>query len=100
MALGSFGKDLNEKRNICFIWMMREYGVVESWTRRTIPVGFVKFESVFRCTSNGELLIETDDSWVVSFDPDSLKVNNLGLKSHRCLGYTSDFMESLVLLGR
>ena len=73
-------REIYEKRNICFIWMMREYGVVESWTRRTIPVGFVKFESVFRCTSNGELLIETDDSWVVSFDPDSLKVNNLGLK--------------------
>lgn len=47
-----------------------------------------------------QIELETDNSWVDSFDPDSLKVNNLGLKSHRCLGFTSDFMESLVLLGR
>ena len=95
LALVCYGKDLNEESDKCCIWVMREYGVVESWTRSTIPVNFGR---VFGSTTSDELLIETRDRWLVSLDPDSLNVNSLGIRSPRCLRYTTDFMESLVLV--
>jgi hypothetical protein len=94
LALVVFGKGLDEESDICHIWVMREYGVVESWTRRMYRWNFWRF---YGCTDNGELLIEKD-SGLVSFDPDSLNENSLGIRSPRWLRYTTDFMESLVLV--
>uniref|UniRef100_A0A2N9FES2 F-box associated beta-propeller type 1 domain-containing protein n=1 Tax=Fagus sylvatica TaxID=28930 RepID=A0A2N9FES2_FAGSY len=67
-----FGVDLVS--DICYIWVMREYGVVESWTKisRTL----------------------------VSYDPVSLNENNLGIQSPRWVSYTADLMENLVLLNQ
>uniref|UniRef100_A0A2N9G838 F-box associated beta-propeller type 1 domain-containing protein n=1 Tax=Fagus sylvatica TaxID=28930 RepID=A0A2N9G838_FAGSY len=76
LALVCFGKDLNEESDICCIWVMREYGVVESWTRSTVPVNNVR--RFFGSTDSDELLIETQDRQLVSFDPDSLNANSLG----------------------
>ena len=92
LALVCFGKE----SDICCIWVMREYGVVESWTRSTIPVN--NFRRVFGSTNSDELLIETQDEQLASFDPNSLNVNSLGIESPRLLLYTTDFMESLVLV--
>ena len=75
LALVAFGTDLDEE-DLCIIWVMREYGVVESWTLYTVPVDYV--EMFYGFTDNGELLIEVK-SGIVSFDPDSLNENNLGI---------------------
>jgi F-box interacting protein len=96
LALVCFGKDLNEESDICYIWVMREYGVVESWTRSTVPVN--NFRRFFDSTNSDELLIETQDRQLVSFDPDSLNANSLGIRSPKWLFYTTDLTESLVLV--
>ena len=72
--------------DVCLIWVMREYGVVESWTQR--------IELVYL----GERFYGCTDSGLVSLDPDSLNEKNLGIRRPRSLRYTTDFMENLVLV--
>jgi hypothetical protein len=75
---------------------MREYGVIDSWTKISVPIDF--FQELFGCTDSGELLIDTTDRGLVSYDPESLNENYLGIQSSPWLSYTAGLMESLVLL--
>uniref|UniRef100_A0A2N9I0I6 F-box associated domain-containing protein n=1 Tax=Fagus sylvatica TaxID=28930 RepID=A0A2N9I0I6_FAGSY len=96
LALIVLGEYLGGGRDICHIWVMREYGVVESWTKESVLVdGFEKF---FCCTGSGELLIHTFQRGFVSYDPESLNWNKLLILRPPWLSYTADLMESLVLL--
>ena len=95
-------------RNSCFIWVMREYGVHESWSK----LFFVKFENVdylyfFGCTSRGELLVIKDGVYpesnaerrrtvIVSLDLETLHEKDLGFQIAPHIA--NSFMESLVLL--
>jgi F-box interacting protein len=83
---------------ICYLWVMREYGVVESWTKISLPLDSVK--NFFGWTDSGELLVDIKDRGLVSYDPVSLNENNLGIQSLRWVSYTADLMENLVLLNQ
>ena len=102
LALIVFGEDIDEGIDICVIWVMREYGVVESWTKISVPVCWV--DRFFGCTNNDELLIETIGKFLLSFDPVSLNNYPLGIPNSISEGqvswmnHTANFMESLVLL--
>ena len=87
----------------CFIWVMGEYGVHESWSK----LYFVQFENVvsvhfFGCTSRGELLVikRRNPEWrwsiVVLLDLETLHEKDLGFQKVPDIATT--FMESLVLL--
>jgi hypothetical protein len=39
LALVVSGQDQDEGK--CFIWVMREYGVVESWVKQIVPLQFI-----------------------------------------------------------
>uniref|UniRef100_A0A2N9FDL9 Uncharacterized protein n=1 Tax=Fagus sylvatica TaxID=28930 RepID=A0A2N9FDL9_FAGSY len=56
------------------------------------------FDRFFCCTDSGELLIHTFERGVVSYDPESLNWNKLGILRPLWLSYTADLMENLVLL--
>ena len=77
---------------------MREYGVVESWTEKTVPLENVR--QFFGCTGSGELVITKSivPVQLFSFDPKSLDKNNLGIQDPMPEAYTANFIESLVLL--
>jgi F-box interacting protein len=96
LAFFVFGKNPDGDREICYIWVMREYGVVESWTKIIVPVELVM--SFFGCNDSGELLIDTYDRGLLSYDAESLDENKLGIQSPDWLSYTADPMQSLVLL--
>ena len=90
----------------CFIWVMGEYGVHESWSK----LFFVQFENVlsvrfFGCPSRGELLVikelnpesNTERRFtVVSLDLETSREKDLGFQKVPDIATT--FMESLVLL--
>ncbi|XP_050245375.1 F-box/kelch-repeat protein At3g06240-like isoform X4 [Quercus robur] len=82
-----------------YLWVMREYGVVDSWTE--IHVELEAVDRFFCCVDNGEILF-CCDSKVISYDPESPNANDLGITVGRdsWLRYTTDPMESLVLLGQ
>uniref|UniRef100_A0A2N9HL07 F-box domain-containing protein n=1 Tax=Fagus sylvatica TaxID=28930 RepID=A0A2N9HL07_FAGSY len=79
----------------CNIWVMKEYGVLESWTKICLPVNY--FGNFCGCTDNGELLY-INDTKLVSLDPDSLNENIIAIEEVIWEGYTANSMESLVLL--
>ncbi|XP_030961766.1 F-box/kelch-repeat protein At3g23880-like [Quercus lobata] len=99
---------VSSHRNSCFIWVMREYGVHESWSK----LFFVKFENVnyvhfLGCTSHGELLVikngvypksnaEQRRKVIVSLDLETLHEKDLGFQNAPHIA--NSFMESLVLL--
>jgi F-box interacting protein len=84
--------------DICNIWVMREYGVVESWTKISVPLDSV--ELFYGCTDSGEHLVDIKDRGLVSFDPVSRNENNLGIQNPAWGSYTADLMENLVLLNQ
>ena len=99
LALSVFGPTVDEDGEVldkCDMWVMGQYGVVESWTKKT--VGFERIKDFFGCTESGQLLIIMSPGRMVSYDPKSLYENNIGIPSPNWLGYTTDLMESLVLL--
>ena len=87
---------MDEVTGICHIWVMMEYGVVESWSKLCVQMDLV--QNFCSCTDNGELLIKNFDEGFISYDPESLIKNDLGIRHPRWLGYTAGLMESLVLL--
>ena len=95
LALMVFGTALNKINGICNIWVMKEYAVVESWTKIHVSVDPVN--NFYGCNDNNELLIE-NDTGLVSFDPDSLNQNVLAIEDANWVHYTTNSMESLVLL--
>lgn len=82
----------------CDIWVMGQYGVVESWTKKTVGLRWIK--NFFGCTESGQLLFIMRPGRMVSYDPEieSLYENNIGISSPNWMAYTTDLMESLVLL--
>ncbi|KAL4606998.1 hypothetical protein ACB092_09G143700 [Castanea dentata] len=97
LALIVFGKTLPEGSDLCHLWVMKDYGVAESWTRKSLPIENVA--QFFGCTVNGELLIEKFNHCnILSFEPESLSEEILRIPELGCMIYTADFVESLVLL--
>uniref|UniRef100_A0A2N9J2A3 F-box associated beta-propeller type 1 domain-containing protein n=1 Tax=Fagus sylvatica TaxID=28930 RepID=A0A2N9J2A3_FAGSY len=80
LALIAFVKeddDLYDSMEVCYIWVMREYGVVESWTKKVVQMG--NFLHFYGCTGNGgEFLISKgfDTVQLFSIDPDNQSENN------------------------
>ena len=95
LAIIVFCNNIDELYGTCHIWVMREYGVVESWTKKSVPMDWVY--NFYVCTDNGELLIE-NDTGLVSFDPETLNENKLAIEDAQWMDYTPNSMESLVLL--
>uniref|UniRef100_A0A2N9IQT9 F-box domain-containing protein n=1 Tax=Fagus sylvatica TaxID=28930 RepID=A0A2N9IQT9_FAGSY len=104
LALFVFNNDVYDFDRISHIWVMREYGVFESWTKICVSMGFV--DKYYGCTDSGELLIENNIG-LISFHSESLSENNLGIslsedakEYSQWVGYTANSTESLVLLDR
>ena len=95
LALFVFNIDWDDFDWISHIWVMREYGVFESWTKICVSVD----------KSYGELVIENNIG-LISFHPETLSENNLGIslsenaKEYSRWVYTANYTESLVLLDR
>uniref|UniRef100_A0A2N9GGA6 F-box associated beta-propeller type 1 domain-containing protein n=1 Tax=Fagus sylvatica TaxID=28930 RepID=A0A2N9GGA6_FAGSY len=94
LALTAFGTDLNDIGK-CHIWVMREYGVAESWTKKAVSMDWI--DNFYGCTDNGELLIQ-NATGLVLFDPESLNENVLAIDDFNWVDYTANSMESLVLV--
>ena len=94
LALIVFGFALVDNSGICQIWLMKEYGVVEFWTKNSVPMEQVPN---FLGTVNGEFLIEKL-SQIHSFEHESIDKKILRIPRTRAVIYTDSIAESLVLL--
>ena len=80
-----------------------DYGVVESWTQKVVPL--VNFKSIFGCMGSDELMIQVlghflliDPKNLESLKEDNLRIEDLGIENILLEHYTTNLMESLVLL--
>ena len=122
LAFIAYGYPKNDNGELsdsqCFIWVMRYYGVHESWNK----LCSIRFENVdisfYGCTGHGELLLDkkvkeessdetkihycnestiiSNDTAIVSLDPETLQEKDLGI--YDMLHMVTTFRESLVLL--
>ena len=94
LALTVFDYALVDNSGICQIWLMKEYGVVEFWTKNSVPMEQVPN---FLGTVNGEFPIEKL-SQIHSFEHESINKKILRIPRTRAMIYTNSIAESLVLL--
>ncbi|XP_050378853.1 F-box/kelch-repeat protein At3g06240-like isoform X3 [Argentina anserina] len=89
------------------VWIMKEYGVVESWTKLfDIDIGEQGVRRVITFRNNGELLLNSDGKELLSYEPYTRETRDLHFKvrpsdgtSYETGSYFVDtHMESLVLL--
>ncbi|XP_015161777.1 F-box/kelch-repeat protein At3g06240-like [Solanum tuberosum] len=82
----------------CEVWVMKQYGVLESWSRlyRINLIANLKKAVGFR--NNGEVLISTRENGLVSYDPNSGRNTDLGIQGYTWSFFVHNYMESLILL--
>ena len=87
----------------CNIWLMKEYGVVESWTKQfTIDLKRKDIGAMFMYSfrNNGKILRKRQEKLVL-YDPKTNKFTNLGTEAPEGLIFAKNtFVESLVLLDK
>ncbi|KAK9938457.1 hypothetical protein M0R45_015191 [Rubus argutus] len=92
---------------IIHMWVMKEYGVTESWTElftirvEGYPRNFLKpyFFKPFGLRS-GEIVLDVVGRGLLSVNPKSNQVKQIGLDGVDCYNFVDSFVESLVLLGQ
>ncbi|KAL4600510.1 hypothetical protein ACB092_11G203700 [Castanea dentata] len=89
--------------NCCSIWVMKEYGVVDSWTKQftvNLNGGLIR---VLGLQKNGNILVEAELPlhWELSsYDPKSKQVKNLGICGRPYYFCVDNYMENLALLDK
>ncbi|KAL7218693.1 hypothetical protein ACSBR2_011876 [Camellia fascicularis] len=96
ICLFHYDRDWGYPSKNCDIWAMKEYGVVESWTKLfTIDFGISKAVG-FR--KNGEFLAEDREGKLVTYDFKTGQIVYLGIHGLKQSFNLENYMESLVLL--
>ncbi|XP_050281625.1 F-box/kelch-repeat protein At3g23880-like [Quercus robur] len=87
----------------CSVFVMKEYGVVDSWTKLfTIDLNR-QFCRVLGFRKNGHLLVQNEVllGWeLCSYDPESQQVKKLGFCRSSCYSFADNYVENLFLLDK
>nr|POF13393.1 f-box/kelch-repeat protein [Quercus suber] len=95
--------ELVDNKRCCFIWVMKECGVVKSWTKLFTINLSGEIRSVLGFQKNGHIFMQAglgNNGWLSSYDPQSQQLKNLGTYgwlSKSCADY---YVENLVLLDK
>ncbi|KAK9016772.1 hypothetical protein V6N11_079266 [Hibiscus sabdariffa] len=83
------------------LWVMKEYGVVEPWTKvLTLHLGG-HCPRVLAFRMNGEVLLEVDDGEMASLDLNSQRMESRGVEVGTGLfSVEGSYVENLVLLDK
>ncbi|KAM3301438.1 F-box protein [Capsicum chacoense] len=84
----------------CWIWVMKEYGVVKSWSRLHSIDLRGGFRNVVGFRTHGELLISARMVGMVSYNPKKRSISYLGIHGTNRSFHGEPFFESLALVGR
>uniref|UniRef100_A0A2N9JA53 F-box associated beta-propeller type 3 domain-containing protein n=1 Tax=Fagus sylvatica TaxID=28930 RepID=A0A2N9JA53_FAGSY len=90
----------------CSIWVMKEYGVVDSWTKLFTVDLNGEIRRVLGLRKSGHMLVEVNvanqrhDWEVSSYDPESQQVENFRICGRAYDFHVDNYMESLVMLDK
>lgn len=82
----------------CTVWVMKEYGVAESWSKQYEIDLDGRLVLVLGLRKNGEMLLVMGKE-LVSYNPESEGIKKLGVSGCKDSFWFRDYTESLVLLG-
>lgn len=98
LAVVKYERRVDGGGSSCEVWVMRSYGVVESWSRLYRINLVADMEKVVGFRNNGEVLFSTSRNELVSYDPNSGHAKDLGIRGSSRSFYVQNYVESLVLL--
>ncbi|KAI4352231.1 hypothetical protein L6164_006504 [Bauhinia variegata] len=86
------------------IWVMKEYGVVDSWTKvfscvSESPGTGMNSNRALGIRESGEMILRNQSGELLSADPETRKEKKLGIKGY-CFAFIDHHVESLYLLDR
>uniref|UniRef100_A0A5B6YYN3 F-box domain-containing protein n=1 Tax=Davidia involucrata TaxID=16924 RepID=A0A5B6YYN3_DAVIN len=96
LSLFVFSPEMPSVSKRCYIWLLREYGAVKSWTKQFTIVPQDTVEFPLGCTKSGKVIFQTGGQ-LFSFDVENQQFKDLGT-SWEPYAVDAMFMESLVLL--
>uniref|UniRef100_A0A5B6YYZ6 F-box domain-containing protein n=1 Tax=Davidia involucrata TaxID=16924 RepID=A0A5B6YYZ6_DAVIN len=82
----------------CWVWVMKEYGVVKSWTKLLTIDMREGIRQVVGFRKNNEVLLSARVRGLVSYDPKMEQIEYLGIHGSNRSFYADAYVESLVLL--
>ena len=87
----------------CSVWVMKEYGIVDSWTKQfTIDLNMLYWK-VLGFWKNDHVLVQkmqSGGSMLFSYEPESQQVKNLGFYRSTCYSYAGNYVRNLTLLDK
>ena len=98
-----FYYDRHVDNNCCAIWVMKDYGVVDSWAKLLAVDVNKEIIRVLGLRKNGSILVEAEltRGWgLSSYDPKSQQVKNLGICGRPYYFHVDNYVENLVLLNK
>ncbi|KAM7503253.1 hypothetical protein LguiB_002157 [Lonicera macranthoides] len=78
------------------VWVMNEYGVASSWTKYMSFGLNTRINRTLGCGEDGKILLEKENSKVVSFDTATQMMKELGDQNVACFSDVFNHMESLL----
>ncbi|KAM7497934.1 hypothetical protein LguiA_022348 [Lonicera macranthoides] len=82
----------------CAVWVMQEYGNVESWSERFLVDLEGGISNVVGFRKSGELLLEKWIGSLVSYDPESDRIRSVGIHGGKDSFFMGNYVKSLALL--
>ncbi|KAK4723622.1 hypothetical protein R3W88_026401 [Solanum pinnatisectum] len=98
VAVVKYGSEIGG--DSCEVWVMKQYGVLESWSRLYHINLVAGMEKVVGFRNNGEVLFSTRRNDLVSYDPNSGRNMSLGIQGISSLFYVQNYRESLIMFNR
>ncbi|VFQ80322.1 unnamed protein product [Cuscuta campestris] len=95
---GRYGDQEIHGGRFCDMWMMKEYGVVESWCRLHHIELVPWMQRIVGIRENGDLLMSTDQGELVSYCHNTEGIHKLGIYGSGSSYFTGKYLESLVLI--
>nr|POE54672.1 f-box protein cpr30 [Quercus suber] len=101
LSLLSYGYQHMSSFQCCSVWVMKEYGVVDSWTKQfTIELNMLHWK-VLGFLKNGHVLVQkigSHRSKLLSYDPESEQVKNLGFYRSTYYSYADNYVRNFTFL--
>ncbi|PON97817.1 hypothetical protein TorRG33x02_064070 [Trema orientale] len=89
----------NGSRFRCYVWVMKEYGSVDSWTKSELNISLSKPFSVVGFLSESMLLIRVTDGSMILYDTKTQRKECLRIDADtKILSYVGTYMESFFRL--
>ena len=83
----------------CSVWVIKEYGVAESWTKLyDIDVGVIIWQVVGFAKIGEVLVINTVNGELLSYNPSSQQISYIDISAQLAPFYLDTYMESLAVL--